>query len=136
MELVLPKSLLMKQIFLGNMIAIISKIPNRQICNGWIMKMVIFHLLNFVFRLPNFFLEHFQVWMRAAGLSKFKKLWGRILDPLPEGNYQVIIYNRNKKNLRNGCQIFELSKPSSNMPETNRIAYSLLKILYHSICPR
>jgi len=97
MELVLPKSLLMKQIFLGNMIAIISKIPNRQICNGWIMKMVIFHLLNFVFRLPNFFLEHFQVWMRAAGLSKFKKLWGRILDPLPEGNYQVIIYNRNKK---------------------------------------
>ena len=31
--------------------------------------------------------------MRAAGLSKFKKLWGRITDSMPAGNYNVTISN-------------------------------------------
>ena len=35
--------------------------------------------------------EHFIVWMRPAGLPNFRKLWGRIREDLPEGDYTVVI---------------------------------------------
>jgi len=50
--------------------------------------------------------------MRAAGLSKFKKLWGRILVPLASGNYQVLVNNSkirfNKMKLPKICQFARL----------------------------
>jgi hypothetical protein len=35
--------------------------------------------------------EHFQVWMRTAGLPSFRKLYGRVMDPIPGGVYTVSI---------------------------------------------
>ena len=40
-------------------------------------------------------LEHFIVWMRTSGLPSFRKLWGKINQTLVEGNYQMLIDNRN-----------------------------------------
>lgn len=37
--------------------------------------------------------EHFMVWMRSAGLGKFKKLWGRIHETIPVGQYTLSIEN-------------------------------------------
>ncbi|KAM3141186.1 hypothetical protein pb186bvf_006798 [Paramecium bursaria] len=37
--------------------------------------------------------EHFMVWMRTAGQGKLKKLWGRIHQGLPAGDYYLIINN-------------------------------------------
>jgi len=31
--------------------------------------------------------EHFIVWMRTAGLSTFRKLWGKIEEDLKTGDY-------------------------------------------------
>ncbi|GJE86820.1 cell cycle control protein [Phanerochaete sordida] len=37
--------------------------------------------------------EHFQNWMRTAGLPTFTKLWGRNdNDKLPQGRYQIVAY--------------------------------------------
>ncbi len=36
-------------------------------------------------------MERFQVWMRKAGLSQFRKLWGQINEPFVKGIYQVDI---------------------------------------------
>ena len=39
--------------------------------------------------------EHFVVWMRAAALRNFRKLWGRIDQDIPAGaNVTVQIQNR------------------------------------------
>lgn len=38
-------------------------------------------------------LEHFMVWMRTAGLGRFKKLWGRVHDTIPKGDYVLFINN-------------------------------------------
>jgi hypothetical protein len=35
----------------------------------------------------NFFLEHFIVWMRTAGLPNFRKLWGRLPDGIDADEY-------------------------------------------------
>ena len=40
-------------------------------------------------------IEHLMVWMRLAGFSSFKKLWGRIEDDLDKGEYKVVIQNSN-----------------------------------------
>lgn len=37
--------------------------------------------------------EHFIVWMRTAGLSNFRKLWGRIEQKLPAGTYTFAVDN-------------------------------------------
>ena len=34
-------------------------------------------------------------WMRIAALSTFRKLWGRIDQEIPPGNYTLQINNRN-----------------------------------------
>lgn len=57
-------------------------------------------------------IEHFQVWMRAAGLSKFKKLWGRIETELAAGSYIVRINNSILFLLWNGELQDEFSKPT------------------------
>jgi hypothetical protein len=38
--------------------------------------------------------EHFMVWMRPAGLPNFRKLWGRIEEDMPAGNYIFKITNK------------------------------------------
>lgn len=37
--------------------------------------------------------EHFIVWMRTAGMPNFRKLWGRVRQDIPKGNYTVTITN-------------------------------------------
>lgn len=37
-----------------------------------------------------------MVWMRTAGQGKLKKLWGRIHQGLPAGDYYLIINNSNQ----------------------------------------
>jgi len=37
--------------------------------------------------------EHFAVWMRAAGLPQFRKLWARIHTPLEPGTYSIRVSN-------------------------------------------
>lgn len=39
--------------------------------------------------------EHFIVWMRTAGSSDFRKLWGRINENLPAGEYHLKIPQNN-----------------------------------------
>ena len=38
-------------------------------------------------------IEHFLVWMRAAGLPNFRKRWGRIEEDLQPGDYKLTIQN-------------------------------------------
>jgi hypothetical protein len=37
--------------------------------------------------------EHFIVWMRTAGMPNFRKLWGKINQDLPKGDYTLTITN-------------------------------------------
>jgi len=38
--------------------------------------------------------EHFIVWMRTAGLPKFRKLWGKIIgNVITKGKYKLVINN-------------------------------------------
>ena len=37
--------------------------------------------------------EHFVVWMRAAAMSTFRKLWGRIEEDIPEGALVTVRVN-------------------------------------------
>lgn len=53
--------------------------------------------------------EHFIVWMRTAGLPNFRKLWGRIDDGLPAGEYQVQINNQFEVSPFQGKKYFVLS---------------------------
>lgn len=39
-------------------------------------------------------LEHLMVWMRTAGLTTFRKLWGKIAQGLDSGDYQIEIDNQ------------------------------------------
>jgi hypothetical protein len=53
--------------------------------------------------------EHFIVWMRPAGLPNFRKLWGRIRDDLPEGEYTVKIEDNFKVSAFKGRKHIVLS---------------------------
>ena len=53
--------------------------------------------------------EHFIVWMRPAGLPNFRKLWGRIRQDLPEGEYTVMIEDNFKVSAFKGRKHIVLS---------------------------
>ena len=53
--------------------------------------------------------EHFIVWMRPAGLPNFRKLWGRIRENLPEGEYTVRIEDNFKVSAFKGRKHIVLS---------------------------
>jgi len=53
--------------------------------------------------------EHFIVWMRTAGLPNFRKLWGKINEPLEKGQYEVNIVNYYKVDSFQGQKWFVLS---------------------------
>lgn len=53
--------------------------------------------------------EHFIVWMRPAGLPNFRKLWGRIRENLPEGEYTVRIKDNFKVSAFKGRKHIVLS---------------------------
>jgi len=57
----------------------------------------------------NFYLEHFIVWMRTAGLPNFRKLWGKIKDGLEPGDYKVKINNQFEVAPFQGRKYFVLS---------------------------
>lgn len=53
--------------------------------------------------------EHFIVWMRTAGLPKFRKLWGRIETDLKQGIYTFNIQNNYNPNTFAGAKNIVLS---------------------------
>lgn len=53
--------------------------------------------------------EHFMVWMRPAGINKFRKLWGRINNQLIPGNYTLKVINNYKVTDFKGKKSFVLS---------------------------
>merc|ERR1719453_325272 len=53
--------------------------------------------------------QHFIVWMRTAGLPNFRKLWGRIDDPLEKGNYYLVINNQYEVKPFQGRKSFVIS---------------------------
>eukprot|EP01091_Cochliopodium_minus_P002290 TRINITY_DN12151_c0_g1_i1.p1 TRINITY_DN12151_c0_g1~~TRINITY_DN12151_c0_g1_i1.p1 ORF type:complete len:335 (-),score=62.43 TRINITY_DN12151_c0_g1_i1:96-1100(-) len=56
--------------------------------------------------------EHFAVWNRLAGLSTFKKLWGRISNSLQNGNYTFTIDSNFPTQSFNGRKYVVLSTSS------------------------
>lgn len=70
--------------------------------NGLIWKMVTFFTI-----LPS--IEHFIVWMRTAGLPNFRKLWGRIEETIPAGNYRLTINNNYDVTSFDGKKTFVMS---------------------------
>jgi hypothetical protein len=54
-------------------------------------------------------LERFIVWMRAAGLPNFRKLWGIIEDGLEKGDYIVSIDNQYNVKPFKGKKLFVLA---------------------------
>jgi hypothetical protein len=55
------------------------------------------------------FIEHFIVWMRTAGLPNFRKLWGRIEEPLEPGTYYLEVNNQYQVKPFQGKKSFVLS---------------------------
>jgi hypothetical protein len=53
--------------------------------------------------------EHFIVWMRTAGLPKFRKLWGRIDVDMEPGDYQLTIHDNYPVDSFDGQKSFVLS---------------------------
>ncbi|KAL4466699.1 hypothetical protein ABPG72_009505 [Tetrahymena utriculariae] len=56
--------------------------------------------------------EHFMVWMRTSGMGKFKKLWGRIKQDLPSGEYKIIVNNQYNSSYFNGYKYVLLTTSS------------------------
>ncbi|KAL4427090.1 hypothetical protein ABPG74_004500 [Tetrahymena malaccensis] len=56
--------------------------------------------------------EHFMVWMRTSGMGKFKKLWGRINQDLPSGDYQIVVNNQYNSSDFNGYKYVLLTTSS------------------------
>ena len=54
-------------------------------------------------------LAHFIVWMRTAGLPNFRKLWGKINEPLLPGNYELLIMNNYEVKPFQGKKSFVIS---------------------------
>ena len=55
------------------------------------------------------FVEHFIVWMRAAGLPSFRKLWGKIENGLDKGKYTIEIDNQYNVEPFDGNKAFVLA---------------------------
>ncbi|EAR83000.2 ligand-effect modulator 3 LEM3 family protein (macronuclear) [Tetrahymena thermophila SB210] len=56
--------------------------------------------------------EHFMVWMRTSGMGKFKKLWGRIKQDLPSGDYKIVVNNQYNSSDFNGYKYVLLTTSS------------------------
>ena len=54
-----------------------------------------------------------MVWMRASATSTFRKLWGRIDQTIPAGQYQVEVYSRWPTNSFGGKKRFVLSQTNA-----------------------
>lgn len=76
--------------------------------------------------------EHFQNWMRTAGLPTFTKLWGRNDgDKLTKGRYQIVVDLSERKSrlvirLPYSDILYRLSRTDLSWYEINRHFYSLL----------
>lgn len=57
--------------------------------------------------------EHFVVWMRPAGLPNFRKLWGRINQTLPAGEYTLTANDRYPVHMFEGEKIFVVTTVNS-----------------------
>jgi len=77
--------------------------------------------------------EHFMVWMRPAGLSNFRKLWGRINETLTNGtSYTMSISNFYNVTAFNGQKFIVLSTVNSFGGRNNFLGISY--IVVGSIC--
>ena len=56
-----------------------------------------------------YFVEHFIVWMRAAGLPSFRKLWGKVENGLEKRKYTIEIANQYNVKPFDGNKAFVLA---------------------------
>jgi len=76
--------------------------------------------------------EHFIVWMRTAGLPNFRKLWGKITDPLVQGTYYVDIENKYEVSDFSGTKSFVLS--TTNMLGGRNYFLAVCYIVVGALC--
>lgn len=76
--------------------------------------------------------EHFMVWMRPAGLPNFRKLWGRIKEDLPAGEYTMKVTNNYDVSAFKGEKFFVLSTVNAFGGKNSFLGISYLVV--GSIC--
>lgn len=76
--------------------------------------------------------EHFMVWMRPAGMNKFRKLWGRIENDMIPGNYTLQVVNNYKVSDFKGKKSFVLS--TSNFLGGRNTFLATAYIILGTIC--
>lgn len=76
--------------------------------------------------------EHFMVWMRPAGLPNFRKLWGRINEDLPAGQYVMQVTNNYDVTAFTGEKFFVLSTVNAFGGKNSFLGISYLVV--GSIC--
>ena len=67
--------------------------------------------------------ERFIIWMRTAGLPRFKKVWGRIDNDVPAANYTIMINNLYNTTSFQGEKTFYLSHLDSLGQKSTFISY-------------
>ena len=76
--------------------------------------------------------EHFMVWMRPAATNNFRKLWGRINEDIPPGNYTLTINNNYNVSYFEGKKSIVLS--TANIFGGKNSFIGTLYIIIGSIC--
>ncbi|MCQ2821173.1 MAG: CDC50/LEM3 family protein [archaeon] len=72
--------------------------------------------------------EHFIVWMRPAGLSNFRKLWGRVRGESLLGNYIMKVYNNYDVSPYKGKKFIVLSTANGFGGKNKFLAYSYIVV--------
>lgn len=76
--------------------------------------------------------ERLMVWMRTAGLTNFRKIYGTIKDGLPKGNYKVVIDNQFNVQPFNGKKFFVMT--TTNALGGNNMFLATSYIVFGTFC--
>ena len=79
-----------------------------------------------------FVIERLMVWMRTAGLTNFRKIYGTIKDGLPKGNYKVVINNQFNVEPFRGKKFFVMT--TTNALGGNNMFLATSYIVFGTFC--